>query len=166
MHQEIIDTGQFSIHPAIAGLCVLLLFATGWAFGSTDQDAEFFAQSGSRYAEIIQRSERAFMQRDTEGAIQDMAEDYVLYDIKDDGPVERLRGKETVRKILPMILTSDKWLGSDVDRLALLDNTLVQVEHDRYKEEDGSERVVSTLVVFEHRDGKRWREWRFIPADR
>ena len=100
-----------------------------------------------------------------EGAIANLDDDYVLYDIKEEGAIARLRGKETVRQALGMIFQSDVWIESDVTRLALVDNTLVQIEHDTFKTDDGT-KTVSTLVVFEHRNGKRWREWRFIPADR
>ncbi len=124
-----------------------------------------FANSGSRYAPIIQASEAAFMQRDVEGAIANLDPDYVLIDIKDEGAVERVRGIESVRAALGMMFESDVWIDSEVTRLALVDNMLVQIEHDTFKTDAGP-KTVSTLVVFEHRDGKRWREWRFIPADR
>jgi len=45
-------------------------------------------------------------------------------------------------------------------------NTLVQIEEDFYRTEDGGTRAVKSLVVVEYRDGKRWREWRFKPQDR
>lgn len=105
------------------------------------------------------------MKREVEGSIANLDEDYVLYDIKEEGAVERLRGVEVVRKALGLMFQSDVWIESDVTRLALVENTLVQIEHDTFKTENGP-KTVSTLVVFEHRNGKRWREWRFIPADR
>jgi hypothetical protein len=127
---------------------------------------EFFANSGSSYAPIIQASEAAFMKREVEGSVANLDADYQLIDIKDEGAVERIRGIDNVRAALGMIFASDVWINSEVTRLALVDNTLVQIEHDTFKTEDGGQKTVSTLVVFEHRNGKRWREWRFIPADR
>ena len=105
------------------------------------------------------------MRREVEGSIANLDEDYVLFDIKDEGAVERVRGVEAVRAALGMMFQSDVWIDSEVTRLVLVDNTLVQIEHDTFKTDDG-QKTVSTLVVFEHRDGKRWREWRFIPSDR
>jgi limonene-1,2-epoxide hydrolase len=154
-----------TIRPVTAGVAALLLLVAGWASGAASGDAEFFANSGSRYAPIIQSSEAAFMQRDVEGAIENLDPDYVLFDIKDEGAVERVRGTAKVRSALGMMFASDVWIDSEVTRLALVDNTLVQIEHDTFKVDDGT-KTVSTLVVFEHRDGKRWREWRFVPADR
>ncbi len=118
---------------------------------------------GNRYEEVIESSERAFMLRDLEGSIANLDEDYVLYDIRDEGAVPRMQGRENVRKILGAFFSaSDAWLDSSVDKLALLENLLVQVEYDTYKTDEG-EKTVPTLVVFEHRNGKRWREWRFKP---
>ncbi|HJP39443.1 MAG TPA: hypothetical protein QF499_09995 [Gammaproteobacteria bacterium] len=154
-----------TLRPLTAGMIALLLLVAGWASGTARNDDEFFAKSGSKYGKIIQASEQAFMAREVEGAIANLDDDYVLYDIKEEGAIARLRGKETVRQALGMIFQSDVWIESDVTRLALVDNTLVQIEHDTFKTDDGT-KTVSTLVVFEHRNGKRWREWRFIPADR
>ena len=55
-------------------------------------------------------------------------------------------------------------VGKAVDTLEKKMNAN-RIEYDTYKDETGS-RVVPTLVIFEHRDGKRWREWRFPPKDR
>jgi limonene-1,2-epoxide hydrolase len=161
------QSGQrLSMHPSNAGLIAVFLLLGGYAFGSATGDEEFFANSGSRYAPIIQASEAAFMQRDVEGSIENLDPDYVLYDIKDAGAIERVRGTEKVRAALGMMFASDVWIDSEVTRLALVDNTLVQIEHDTFRTEDGGQKTVSTLVVFEHRNGKRWREWRYVPADR
>lgn len=163
-------TGQarLALHPSTAGLTAIAAFVllAGCTPGGHGSDDEFFANSGSRYAPIIQSSEVAFMRREVEGSIENLDEDYQLIDIKDEGAVERIRGIENVRQALGMMFASDVWIDSEVTRLALVDNTLVQIEHDTFRTENGGQRTVSTLVVFEHRDGKRWREWRFIPADR
>jgi hypothetical protein len=153
------------VGPVIAIAAATLLLGASWAISASTDDSEFFAASGSRYAPIIQRSEAAFMNRDVAGSTADLDADYVLYDILEDGAIERIRGVENVRSALGKIFESGVWLSSEVDRLALVDNTLVQIEHDTFKTEDG-EKTISTLVVFEHRNGKRWREWRYIPADR
>jgi len=160
-----VNNKMLTIRPLTAIIVAALLLAAGWAYGAATGDAEFFANSGSRYAPIIQASEAAFMQREVEGSIENLDEDYVLFDIRDEGAVERVRGIEAVRAALGMMFESDVWIDSEVTRLSLVDNTLVQIEHDTFKTDDG-QKTVSTLVVFEHRNGKRWREWRFIPADR
>ncbi len=118
------------------------------------------------YVDVIAASEEAFMRRDIDGAIANLDEDYVLYQIGEDGPRERMRGKDTVRELLGGFFEANtSWVGSEVERLTLMDNTLVQVEYDFY-ETDGGRKTIPTLVVFEHRNGRRWREWRFSPRDR
>ena len=81
-----------------------------------------------------------------------------------DGAVETLQWCEQ-RRIPHLFVTNTSWVDSEVDKWGLLDNILVQVEHDSFESENGVQ-VVPTLVVFEHRNGKRWREWRFSPRIR
>ena len=45
------------------------------------------------YRDVIASSEAAFMVRDLDGAIENLDEDYVLYDIRDDGAQARMRGQ-------------------------------------------------------------------------
>ena len=40
---------------------------------------------------------------------------------------------------------------------------MVQIEHDKYEYDEGI-RTVSTFVVIQYKDGKRWREWRLKPG--
>lgn len=118
------------------------------------------------YREIIAKSEAAFMKREIDGAIENLDEDYVLYQVGEEGAEERMRGKAMVRQILGGFFEQNtSWVDSEVERLTLIENMLVQIEYDKFKTEAGV-KTIPTLVVFEHRDGKRWREWRFSPTDR
>ena len=118
------------------------------------------------YVEVIAASEEAFMRRDIDGAVANLDDDYVLYQIGEDGPRERMRGIDTVRTLLGGFFEANTtWVGSEVERLTLMDNILVQVEYDFFETEAGTQ-TIPTLVVFEHRDGNRWREWRFSPQQR
>ena len=93
---------------------------------------------GNPYEQVIEKSEKAFMLRDLEGSIENLDEDYVLYDITEEGAAPRMRGRENVRKILGSFFSaSDMWLDSEVDKWGLLDNLLVQVEYDTYKTDEG-----------------------------
>ena len=123
-------------------------------------------ETEKQYEAIIQKSQDAFMAKDGEGAIADLDEDFRYFEIGEEGPKESIRGKENVREALTMMFATDRWLGAEVDRWGLMDNIMVQVEKDTFKTEDGGTITVPTLVVFEHRNGKRWREWRFRPEDK
>ncbi len=124
-----------------------------------------FYEEDNRYAGIIDQSEEFFGNRDVEGAILSLDDDFTMYEITEEGAEERVRGIEQVRRAVGGTFSSGKWLGANVYKWGLTDNTLVQIEEDFFRTDDGGTRSIKTLVVFEHRNGKRWREWRFKPKD-
>ena len=125
-----------------------------------------FYERDNPYAEVIARSEANFDSADVESSIPNLDDDFTLYEITDQGAEEVVRGIEQVRAAFSGLLGSGTWVGANVYKWGLTDNTLVQIEEDFYRTEDGGTRAVKSLVVVEHRDGKRWREWRFKPQDR
>ena len=125
-----------------------------------------FYEHDNPYAEIISRSEENFEELNVEGAILSLDDDFTMYEITEEGAEERVRGIEQVREALSGVFGSGTWRGANVYKWGLTDNTLVQIEEDFYRTEDGGTRAVKSLVVVEYRDGKRWREWRFKPQDR
>jgi hypothetical protein len=124
-----------------------------------------FYEEDNRYAAVINESEEFFNNRDIEGAILSLDDDFTMYEVTEAGVEERVRGIERVREALGGTFDAGTWLGANVYKWGLTDNTLVQIEEDFFSTEDGGRRSIKTLVVFEHRDGKRWREWRFKPKD-
>ena len=125
-----------------------------------------FYEHDNPYAEVIARSEEHFENMNVEGAILSLDDDFTMYEINDEGAEEMVRGIEQVRAALSGVFGSGTWLGANVYKWGLTDNTLVQIEEDFYSTEDGGTRSVKSLVVVEYRDGRRWREWRFKPADK
>lgn len=125
-----------------------------------------FYEADNRYAAVIEQSEEFFSNMDIAGAIESLDEDFTMYEITDDGPEARVQGIAQVREAVGGVFSSGKWLGANVYKWGLTDNTLVQIEEDFFSTDDGGKRSIKTLVVFEHRDGKRWREWRFKPQDK
>jgi len=125
-----------------------------------------FYEHDNAYAEVIARSEEHFENMNVEGAILSLDDDFTMYEINDEGAEEMVRGIEQVRAALGGVFGSGTWLGANVYKWGLTDNTLVQIEEDFYRTEDGGTRSVKSLVVVEYRDGRRWREWRFKPEDR
>ncbi|MDE0129515.1 MAG: hypothetical protein OXQ86_08110 [Gammaproteobacteria bacterium] len=125
-----------------------------------------FYEHDNAYAEVIARSEEHFENMNVEGAILSLDDDFTMYEINDEGAEEMVRGIEQVRAALSGVFGSGTWLGANVYKWGLTDNTLVQIEEDFYRTEDGGTRSVKSLVVVEYRDGRRWREWRFKPEDR
>ena len=150
--------------------CCMMVVASLWLSACDtihkEPRAPEMTDTEKQYEAIIQKSQDAFMNKDVEGAIADLDEDFRYFEISEEGPKEAIRGKENVREALTMMFATDRWLGAEVDRWGLIDNIMVQVEKDTYKTENGGTITVPTLVVFEHRNGKRWREWRFRPEEK
>ena len=153
----------------LLGATLLAVFASE----STGKDEDGFEklygqfyEHDNPYAEIISRSEENFEELNVEGAILSLDDDFTMYEITEEGAEERVRGIEQVREALSGVFGSNTWRGANVYKWGLTDNTLVQIEEDFYRTEDGGTRAVKSLVVVEYRDGKRWREWRFKPQDR
>ncbi|MXW72654.1 MAG: hypothetical protein F4X96_08305 [Gammaproteobacteria bacterium] len=156
---------------AAALLGAIFLAACASDGAGTDQEGyeklygQFYEHDNS-YAEVIARSEEHFENMNVEGAILSLDDDFTMYEITDEGAEEMVRGIEQVRAALSGVFGSGTWLGANVYKWGLTDNTLVQIEEDFYSTEDGGTRAVKSLVVVEYRDGRRWREWRFKPRDR
>jgi hypothetical protein len=125
-----------------------------------------FYEADNPYVKVITQSEEYFNDLNIEGAIQSLDDEFTMYEITDKGAEVRVQGVEQVRQAVGGVFGAGKWLGANVYKWGLTDNTLVQIEEDFFKDDDGGTHSVKTLVVFEHRDGKRWREWRFKPVDK
>ena len=153
----------------LLGATLLAVFASEGMGNDEDGFEKLYGQfyeHDNPYAEVIARSEENFENLDVEGAILSLDDDFTMYEVTKEGAEERVRGIEQVRAALSGVFGSGTWLGANVYKWGLTDNTLVQIEEDFYRTEDGGTRAVKSLVVVEYRDGKRWREWRFKPQDR
>jgi hypothetical protein len=75
-----------------------------------------------------------------------------------------VRGRAATRERLALFFKSPLWTANDseVHRLGMVGNTLVQVEIDSLNTENGKVRQTS-LHIYEFKDGKRWREFAFYP---
>jgi len=122
-----------------------------------------FYEEDNPHVALINLTEKKFVANDVEGALEGLHENFAMYEVTPEGAEERVRGIEATRSALKMSFGTSKWLGASVYKWGLTGNTLVQIEEDHFQTEGDGERVVKTLVVFEFKDGKRWREWRFKP---
>lgn len=115
--------------------------------------------------EMIEAAEIAFMNQDADGVRQHLAEDFTWYQVGPEGAKQTVSGREETVQLLSSFFGSDSWIESEVHRLGMLGNILVQVEVDTFMRE-GTPVQMETLSVYEFRDGKRWREWKFYPAEK
>ena len=155
--------------PLLIGATALVAFVSASTSNESEEFEKLYGQfyeHDNPYAEVIARSEEHFENMNVEGAILSLDDDFTMYEITDEGAEEMVRGIAQVRAALSGVFGSGTWLGANVYKWGLTDNTLVQIEEDFYSTEDGGTRSVKSLVVVEYRDGRRWREWRFKPQDK
>ena len=113
----------------------------------------------------IEASEQAFMTGDIETLTGDLAEDFTWYKIDAEGPKAMVTGRAATLELLKEFFTNDGgWEGADVHRLGYLGNLFVQVEVDRFSTPDGP-KIIRSLNIYEMKNGKRWREWKFYPSE-
>ena len=117
------------------------------------------------YDSLIRATQAAFKDRNADVAVEAFEDAGVFYRVTEDGAVELIRGKDNLRRSMRMIFAADNgYVDSRVVRLGLIQNILVMYHEDRYETDDGI-KMIPRVVVVEHRNGKRWREWEFSPKD-
>jgi ketosteroid isomerase-like protein len=113
-------------------------------------------------ADLIAVGETAFMNKDAKTAAESISEDFEWWIVGPDGPKQAVKGRETTMKLMAQFFDKASF-DSKVYRLGLVGNILVQVEVDKVTR-DGAPVETTSLELYEFRDGKRFREWRFQPT--
>ncbi len=161
-------TAPWSLRSALAGFAggVLAVAALTVVAEQTYTWGEQYRTIPAHYQKMIDDSEVAFTKRDVEASGAALTEDFSWYTVKEDGPKEMVRGREATMARLKMFFESPMWTTNDseVHRLGMVGNTLVQVEIDTLNMNGKPVRQTS-LHIYEFRDGKRWREFAFYPTD-
>ncbi len=133
--------------------------------GQTYTWGETYRRIPSSYQRMIDESEMAFMKRDVEAAGASLAEGFSWYRVTADGPELMVQGRAATMERLRTFFASPVWTtdDSEVHRLGMVGNILVQVEIDTLNMAQGPVRQTS-LHVYEFRQDQRWREFVFYPA--
>ncbi len=161
-----------TIRSQITSIAVALTAGTGFGFFVSQgwADSHQMRWVAGEYPEAfvasMEASSAAFERKDMEATREYMAEDFATYELHgEDAPKLLVKGREETIKVMNDFFAGgfgSSWDGADVERLGSIGNTMVQIEHDRYKNDDGI-RTISTFVIIQYKDGKRWREWRLRP---
>jgi hypothetical protein len=148
----------------VAGALTTPMLAT--LASQTTTWGEAYRTIPAAYQRMIDDSESAFMKRDVAAAGASLTEDFSWYRVTDKGPELMVSGRAATMERLQAFFASPAWADNDseVHRLGMVGNTLVQVEIDTLNMGKGPVRQTS-LHVYEFRDGKRWREFAFYPND-
>jgi limonene-1,2-epoxide hydrolase len=113
----------------------------------------------------IEVTEAAFMAKDLDAVAKDLAEDYSWYKIDDQGAQQMVSGRAATLELLNQFFSNDGgWAEPEVHRLGYLGNIFVQVEVDHFDTPEGR-KTIRSLNIYELKDGKRWREWKFYPNE-
>lgn len=155
-------TAKSTIRSRMAsGLACAAIF--GAAAGYALAKSEDFATIPPDTLALIEAAETAFLDQDATAVGPYLAEDYSWYQVNDEGAKLMIEGREQTVALLEGFFGNNDWTDSDVQRLGMLDNILVQVEIDHFGEGD-SARTIRSLNIYEFKNGLRWREWKFYPA--
>lgn len=138
---------------------LLLGIAGGFALAKSED----FAEIPPDMLALIEKAEVAFVDQDATAVSPYLAEDYAWYQVNDEGPKLMIQGRDQTVALLQGFFGNNDWADSDVQRLGMLDNILVQVEIDHFGEGE-TRRTIRSLNIYEFKDGLRWREWKFYPA--
>ncbi len=143
-----------------------LLFLSACAADPASDPADKFRGVPPELRAVVEATDGQFMNRDAEAMGAIITEDFSGWSVTEDGPKVRVSGREQTVQMLRMFFgqSNNTWLDSQTYRLGMVDNILIQVEEDVYATETG-ERMVRTLNLYEFKDGKRWRNWKFFPVE-
>ena len=161
-----------SVSSPLGALALLLCLAgaaTAWSAGKVRSQV---MRDNSRYTRIppevmqmIERGEAAFLARDAAALGPTLAPDYSWWLVGAQGPNKAIQGRDATVSMLSGFFKNTQWFESKVYRLGMVGNLLIQVEIDKVGSPAGPVDKTS-LEIYEFKDGLRWREWRFTPAER
>ncbi len=162
------DRGGHS--PQGALVLIVLAGAAGALWAAADvksqvvRDTRRYTRIAPEVLRMIEHGETAFLKRDPQALAPTLSEDYSWWVVGDKGPTMAMQGRDNTVRMLEGFFKNTQWFDSKVYRLAMVGNMLIQVEVDTVGSPSGPVTKTS-LELYEFRDGKRWREWRFTPAD-
>ena len=115
-----------STRSAAFGLAAALTLgaAGGFALAKTED----FSEIPADMLELIEKAETAFLDQDAASVGPYLADDYAWYQVNDEGPKLMIQGRDETVALLGGFFGNNDWTDSDVQRLGMLDNILVQVE--------------------------------------
>ena len=129
-----------------------------------DRPANEFQRVPPHLMAAVEATDSQFMDRNAEAMGAMITEDFSGWSVTEKGPAMRIQGREQTVQMLSVFFKNTNWVDSEVYMLGMVDNILVQVEDDTYETKTGRS-TVRTLNLYEFKDGKRWRNWKFFPVE-
>lgn len=171
------------------GIAIGLILASAFSLGNTNsRSVTYPIQSYSAYKVLVdktpilldaelagvtkgvmERSMFAHINRDADGAIAELGDNYSWMRVFEGGATAAVSGRELAGAITKNLYSGDieqqNYLGSNSRPLAIVGNLGIQLEMENYRREDGSIAITNIVSILEVRDGKIWRLWAFQPTD-
>ncbi|MGI9329589.1 MAG: hypothetical protein ACR2QB_02650 [Gammaproteobacteria bacterium] len=135
----------------------------GFMGGLVMAGGEDFTRIPPQMLALITQAEDAFLAQDAAAVGPYLAQDYSWYQVNDQGAKLMIQGRDNTVALLGGFFGNNDWRESDVHRLGMFDNILIQVELDHFGEGE-SARTIRSLNLYEFKNDMRWREWKFYPA--
>lgn len=113
---------------------------------------------------VMSRSVLAFLERDAQASVDELADDYSWNKVGIDGATKMASGREVTYQMTKNLYESDffdAYLGLESIPLGVIGNLGIQYEVEQFLLQDGSKHVMKTLAIYEMKGGKLWRLWAF-----
>lgn len=147
---------------ALAVCAVAAAAVLGFAAGLGAADKEDFREIPPDMLALIEKAETAFLEQNAAAVGPYLAENYSWYQVNEEGAKMMIQGRDETVALLGGFFGNNDWRDSDVQRLGMLDNILIQVELDHFGQGETA-KTIRSLNIYEFKDGMRWREWKFYP---
>jgi len=131
--------------------------------GCAEGPAAEFQQIPLDLKAAVEATDGQFMNRNAGAMGAIITDDFSGWSVTEEGPAIRVEGREQTVQMLSMFFENTNWVDSKTHMLGMVDNILIQVEDDTYETQIGRS-TVRTLNLYEFKDGKRWRNWKFFPV--
>jgi len=123
-----------------------------------------FQQVPPDFMAAVEATDGQFMNRNADAMGAIITEDFSGWSVTEEGPMVRVQGRAQMVQMLSMFFEKTNWVDSKTFMLGMVDNILIQVEDDTYETKTETS-TVRTLNLYEFKDGKRWRNWKFFPVE-
>ncbi|MFL2769466.1 MAG: nuclear transport factor 2 family protein [Rhodospirillaceae bacterium] len=113
----------------------------------------------------VKRQSEAFINRDVDALVANMAQDFTAYRMTNEGPEAVIRNRAQAAEMLSKTFTQgSRYLESEISERIIVKDIAVQVELDTFRTSEGTQ-TSTTLAIYHVKDGKMWRSYNFRLPD-
>ena len=169
---------HFCLGAVVSGALVSVFWSTAWSANQAQSIDEYktllnktpllMGQAAAETTKgLMQRMMTAHHRQDAAAEIAELAEDYAWIGVSEAGYQEMVTGRDVAAAATRNLYASEymkDYLGVEANPIAIVGNIGVQLEHENFRNKDGSVKTTSSLVIYEVRQGKLLRLWAYMPT--